>query len=178
MSADKLSAAQATIGQHMNAIASCFQPGVRITVLARNPHGEASPGARDFMMTSDSLDEVAAMLRRRIIANTYVAKHVATAVAPPREQGLAVEIIDGRLFVSIGVDALMVAVKGGPTWSDQEEEERGWVISDPDGFAADIVHELEDEEEDGTTLVHVMLDAAIERAVEQGSLNIDFGKDA
>lgn len=173
-----LTAAQATVGQHMDSIARCFLPGARVTTLVRNPDGEATPGARDFMMTSDTLDEVAEMLRRRIIADSYVAKRVATAVAPTRDQGLAVEIIDGRLFISIGVDALMVAVKGGPVWSDQEEEGRGWVISDPDAFAAEIAHELRDEEDDGTTLVHVMLDAAIERAIEQGSLSIDFGEDA
>lgn len=95
-----------------------------------------------------------------------------------REAGLDVSIAGGRLIVSIGVDALMVAVKGGPAWSDQEEEERGWQITSPDGFAAEIAHALQDEEDDGTTLVHVMLDAAIERAIDQGSLNIDFGKDA
>lgn len=95
-----------------------------------------------------------------------------------REAGLDVSIVGGRLVISIGVDALMVAVKGGPAWSDQEEEERGWKITSAEGFAADIARELQDEEEDGTTLVHVALDAAIERAIDQGSLNIDLGKDA
>lgn len=100
-----------------------------------------------------------------------------TDVINTREQGLAVEIEDGRLVISIGIDALMTAVQASPTWDEQLEDERGWSITDPDGFAEDIRHELEDEEEDGTTLVHVALDAAIERAIDAGSLNIDFGKD-
>lgn len=174
---EKLRAAQATVGGHMDAIAGVFLPGAKVTVIVRNPDGENVPGAQDFMMTSDSLDEVAGVLRRRILGDSLATAQIAVALAPAREQGLKVEIIDGRLNVSIGVDALMIAVKGGPTWTDQEEEERGWKITSDDGFAADIAHELQDEEEDGTTLVHIMFDAAIERAIEQGSLNIDFGED-
>lgn len=99
------------------------------------------------------------------------------AAESARDQGLSVELVDGRLVISIGVDALMVAVKGSRPWEEQEEDERGYAIADADGFAEDILRELEDEEEDGTTLVHIAIDAAIERALDQGSLNIDYGKD-
>ncbi|WP_230770577.1 hypothetical protein [Sphingomonas sp. Leaf4] len=95
-----------------------------------------------------------------------------------REQGLKVELVDGRLVISIGIDALMTAVKGSPSWEQQIEDDRGWSIEQPDGFAADVVAELEREEEDGTTPVHRMLDEAFEQAIDQGSLHIDLGKDA
>lgn len=94
-----------------------------------------------------------------------------------RDQGLTVELVDGRLVISIGVDALMAAVRGSRPWEEQEEDGRGYAISDVDGFADDILRELEHEEEDGTTLVHIAIDAAIARALDQGSLNIDYGDD-
>lgn len=95
----------------------------------------------------------------------------------PRDQGLFVEIVDGRLVISIGVDALMVAAHGSPAFEENEAGECDWKITSPDGFAEDIRHELEDEEEDGTTLIHIAIDAAIERALDAGSLNVSYGDD-
>lgn len=95
-----------------------------------------------------------------------------------RDEGLSVDLIDGRLVISIGVDALMVAVRSGNAWFDTFGEEQGYSIDDADGFADDIRHELEREDEGGTTLVHVAIDAAIVRALDEGSLNINYGDDA
>lgn len=92
----------------------------------------------------------------------------------PRAQPLTVEIADGRLVISIGIDTLMVAVQGGDAW----DEEDGHKIASVDGFADDILHQLLEEEEDGTTLVHIAIDTAVERALDAGSLNIDYGDDA
>lgn len=94
-----------------------------------------------------------------------------------RDQGLTVEIVDGRVVISIGVGALMTAVKGSELWEEQLEDQRGWTIENEDGFAQDIVAELEDEQEDGTTEVHLMFDRAIQRAFDQGSLNVSYGND-
>lgn len=91
-----------------------------------------------------------------------------------REQGLTVAMLGDRLMISIGLDALMTAAKGGPLW-EMVGDDAGWTITDPGGFAEEIVRELEHEEEDGTTPVHVMLDDAIGRAIDQGSLCVDFG---
>jgi len=52
---------QETVSGHMDAIVSCFKPGVKITVLVRSP---GFPG-RDFMMTNDDHDELIAMIERR-----------------------------------------------------------------------------------------------------------------
>ena len=41
---------------------------------------------------------------------------------------------------------------------------------------AAILQELRHEEEDGTTLVHIMLDKAAERAVENGAEGIELPK--
>ncbi|MDQ0135719.1 hypothetical protein J2T08_003640 [Neorhizobium galegae] len=49
------------VQEHMDAILAHFKPGAKITVLVRHP---GMPTA-DFCMTSDDLDEVAAMVQRR-----------------------------------------------------------------------------------------------------------------
>jgi len=50
-------------------------------------------------------------------------------------------------------------------------------IVDPAAFAQSVYHQLNDEEEDGTTLVHRMFDKAIEEAVNQGAEGIVFPED-
>lgn len=87
-----------------------------------------------------------------------------------REQALTIEIIDGRLLISIGIDALMTAVRGGDDWDDQQ-----MTIVDPDVFAADIAHSLEhNEREDGTTDIHLAIDRAALDAIEGGCTAVRF----
>ncbi len=78
-------------------------------------------------------------------------------------QDLAVEIVDGVLTISIGVDTLVKAVDLG---------DDSIVVIDPHAFAADILSVLNDEAEDGTTPVHLLFDAAAQRAVEDGSIAV------
>lgn len=42
------------------------------------------------------------------------------------------------------------------------------IVTDPVKFAEEIVNELTKEEEDGTTPVHLMIDKAMEDAIENG----------
>ncbi len=79
-----------------------------------------------------------------------------------RNQQLQVEIKDGRLEITIGVDLLCFAVEHGPGMD--------WLtITDNDVFANEIKSALLTEEEDGSTPVHKMLDAAATEACEQGA---------
>ena len=85
-----------------------------------------------------------------------------------REQPLTIEIVEDRLVISIGVDALMAAVRGGDDWDDE-----AMTIVDPDTFAAEIAHALEhDEQEDGTTDIHLAIDKAATSAIEGGSESV------
>jgi hypothetical protein len=79
----------------------------------------------------------------------------------PRQQPLKVEIVDGRLVVSIGVGLLCYAVQGAGGCDFR--------VTNEDAFAADIARELERDEEDGTTLLHRAFDKAASEAVEGGS---------
>lgn len=90
-----------------------------------------------------------------------------------REQGLAVEIVGDRLVISIGIDALMTAVRGGDDWDEDAE------IIDADSFAVEIANLLESEEqEDGTTDLHLAIDNAAMAAVEHGTEWVRWPGDA
>lgn len=86
-----------------------------------------------------------------------------------RDQQLTVELVDDRLVISIGVDTLMIAAQGADAWDDDRLR-----ITDPAAFADEIVRGLEDEEEDGTTRVHLAIDSAIEWALEQGCEGVAY----
>lgn len=107
------------------------------------------------------------------IAQAFADYRAKLCPAGDRSQALEVDIEDGRLVISIGVDTLLVAARGGDTWPDDEE----FAVTNVDGFADDIRHELVGEEEDGTTLVHIAIDTAVERALDAGSLNVTYGDD-
>lgn len=79
-----------------------------------------------------------------------------------RNQQMSVEIKDGRLEISIGVDLMCHAITHGPCQDALE-------ITDNDMFAGEVLRALKYEEEDGTNPVHRMLDAAAEQAIEDGA---------
>ena len=82
-----------------------------------------------------------------------------------RNKPLTIEIVDEQLRISIGIDALMIAVQGGDYWDDET-----MTVLDPDAFAAEIAHALEhNEEEDGTTDLHLAIDGAVEHLIENGN---------
>lgn len=92
-------------------------------------------------------------------------------MSPGRDQALTIAIVDGQLVITIGVDALMTAVRGGDDWDDET-----MTIVDPDAFAAEIAHSLEhNEQEDGTTDIHLAIDRAALDAVESGSEAVRMG---
>ena len=79
-----------------------------------------------------------------------------------RNQPLQVEINNGRLVITIGVDLLCFATEHSPAMN--------WLnITDNDTFVKEVLNELLAEEEDGTTLVHRMFDAAATQACENGA---------
>lgn len=86
-----------------------------------------------------------------------------------RNQQLEVKNEDGVLNISIGVDLLVHAItQGSDFWPEDE-----LTVTDADVFASEIARELESEQEDGTTIVHLMLDKAAENALNNGCEGVD-----
>lgn len=91
-----------------------------------------------------------------------------------RDQVLNVEVTGGRLVISVGLDTLKTALEARPhgqiSYYDEEFDEHFFdVITDIDTFVAGILQVLHDEQEDGSTPVHRMLDEAAEHAIESGA---------
>lgn len=90
--------------------------------------------------------------------------------------GLNVEMRDGKLVIEIDIPTLCFAVAHGPAFDSIVAAANGkeCEITDERAFAEAILNELREEEEDGTTLVHEMLDKAAILAVEWGAEGIEI----
>jgi len=89
-------------------------------------------------------------------------------------QPLTVEVKDGRLTISIGVNVLAHAVSYSD-WASPFDEKandyiRTFAITDAEEFARDVLHAMLDEREDGSTPLSDFIDKASEAAVDDGSL--------
>lgn len=86
-----------------------------------------------------------------------------------KNQQLQIERKNDALRISIGTDLLCHALSIGRSYGAGEVK-----ITDKDLFISELVRELHSEEEDGTTLVHRMLDSAVTNAIESGAEGIEW----
>lgn len=91
------------------------------------------------------------------------------------EQPLKVGIEAGRVVVSIGITTLAEALVG--PGSPVKREAPHAKVTDHAQFARAVVRELTAESEDGTTLVHKLLDGVAVEFLENGADGVDFGDD-
>lgn len=87
---------------------------------------------------------------------------------------MAVKIKGGVLTISIGVETLKFAAERHEEFWLPATDKYSMIVSNADRFAKDVLLELEREEEDGSTPVHLLLDKAIYQASEQGSEGLDY----
>lgn len=95
--------------------------------------------------------------------------------------GLQVEIEGGKggvgtsqLVIRIGIETLRVSAECSDLFLDDTTLSSRLRVTEPLQFACEVARELEREEEDGTTLIHLMFDKAFERAVEQGAEGVEL----
>ena len=93
----------------------------------------------------------------------------------PLEQPLCVEVHDGKLVISVGIDTLAFAAEHCNRFYDGHKDAYTMRVTDKSVFAREVVRALLREEEDGTTLVHVLLDDAFEAAVGDGCDGVKHG---
>jgi hypothetical protein len=108
-----------------------------------------------------------------------------TSLNPKRnaDQGLYVTLHKGRIVISIGIDTLGKGFKPRSPYGQElgfDPDQRDYddtrvKITKPIDFAREVIRALEDEEEDGTTIVHAMLDKACENAIANGAEGIRIG---
>ena len=87
------------------------------------------------------------------------------------DSGIAEAVIEkGNIVIRVPVRCLPVAYQGG---IDAGYIEPGFRITNARAFAKDLVQALNSEEEDGTTPIHRLFDAAMEDAIEQGADGVE-----
>lgn len=89
------------------------------------------------------------------------------------DQDLWVRRCCDQLSISIGINALTHAITVGPTGLGTS----GFAIANPDVFLDELVRGLQDEEEDGSTPLHRMLDDVVEALAEQGADGLTYDLD-
>jgi len=85
------------------------------------------------------------------------------------DQPLQVEIRDKVLSISIGVNTLAFALEHIPKYYSDP----AYKSTNNDAFAVDVRDELKREEEDGTNPIHLLLDEAMNKAIENGSAFVE-----
>lgn len=98
-----------------------------------------------------------------------------------KDKALMVEVKDGELRISVGVDTLKKAAETSPDerlcWYDANSGKYfSFKIIDSRQFAEDVARALEGEicnGGDGTNYLHELFDNACVRAIEDGSIAVD-----
>lgn len=94
-----------------------------------------------------------------------------------RNAGMDVGVVDGKLVISIGVETLAHcfnnSVYANPYSYKKSDFVQVFKVTNPDEFTVEVVRALQHEGEDGTTMLHVLLDKACENAVEDGALGVE-----
>lgn len=102
-------------------------------------------------------------------------------MSKPRDKPLTVRVTrDGVLTIEIGIDVLAFSALRSPFAWEMADDKTGrpgetwphemYSISSPRGFAADVKCELMAEKEDGSSVLSDAIDAAIRKAIEEGSI--------
>lgn len=75
-------------------------------------------------------------------------------------------IEDGQIVIRLPIENIPTAVDGA---ADLGTLDAPFKVIDPQAFAQDLVSTLNDEDEEGTTMIHKMFDKAFNIAADQGA---------
>ena len=87
---------------------------------------------------------------------------------------MEVKLENDTIIISLPIENIPAVVEG--SWASGFMETR-MKVSNAEAFARDLLHALNAEQEDGTTVVHRMFDKAIDDAIEQGAQGIEDHED-
>jgi hypothetical protein len=79
-------------------------------------------------------------------------------------------IRDGFILIALPVANLGSALEGA--WASGHQDGR-YRVTDAETFAKAVVHELNNEQEDGTTPIHELFDACMYEAIDQGAEGVE-----
>lgn len=80
------------------------------------------------------------------------------------------DLVDGEIVIRLPVDNLGCALEGA--WALHYIDAH-FTVTDPQAFAKEVMRSLNNEDEQGTTLIHRMFDKAMLDAIEQGAEGVE-----
>ena len=80
----------------------------------------------------------------------------------------------GAIVIRVRMKTLPVAFSASPSNPTTDEGDPKYRITDLEAFAANVCRRLNEEEEDGTTLIHRAFNAAFEQVLEQGDEGVNL----
>lgn len=87
------------------------------------------------------------------------------------KESLCVAIEDDAIVIRCPLKTLKIA--SGHAFDLVFGHPHAYRVNDVEAFGREVVDQLNKEQEDGTTPVHLMFDSAMQEVVEQGGLSID-----
>ena len=94
-----------------------------------------------------------------------------------KKDRLRIDVKGGKLIISVGIDTLARAFEDSEYnehFNDLSEiYEKLYCVTDHKEFAKEVALALQEEDEEGTTAVHVLLDEACENAIENGCEGVE-----
>lgn len=94
----------------------------------------------------------------------------------PSQQTLVIAIEGDQLVIRVGVDCLLQAIPLADTWPTNNAGEP-CKITDRDQFLKDLICELDRENEQGATVLHLAIDEAATEVTEQGYESVELPDD-
>lgn len=88
-----------------------------------------------------------------------------------KEHGATAIIEDGCIVIRVPTETLSVALEGA--WAMNKMDQR-WKVTNAQHLAEEMVRALNQEDEQGTTSIHEMLDQAVLNVIESGGYGIDL----
>lgn len=77
---------------------------------------------------------------------------------------------NGSIVIRVSLDALPTIIEGA--WATNNLTPR-YKITNAQEFASDLVAALNDEDEEGSTVIHKMFDKAINEAIGNGAIGVE-----
>lgn len=77
---------------------------------------------------------------------------------------------DGFILIALPIANLGAALEGA--WASGHQDGR-YRVTDAEVFAKEVVHELNREQEDGTTPIHLLFDKCMYEAIDQGAEGVE-----
>lgn len=118
----------------------------------------------------DALERAIPSLEGTTLSRKGVEAAVAAYLGAIGSTGAEAVIDWWRIEISIDVSALPVILSGSLAVRNADPLYR---VTDAHAFAAELVLALNHEDEDGSTVVHKMFDAAMDEAIDQGAEGVE-----